>query len=67
MATGTVKCFNAAKGFGFIAPDDGSVEVFVHYTAILSGSYWTLKQNQRVQFTPVRGEKGPQAESVQPL
>jgi CspA family cold shock protein len=67
MATGTVKCLNAAKGFGFIVPDDGSVEVFVHYTAVLSGTYWTLQQKQRVRFIPVRGEKGPQAERVQPL
>ncbi|MBT2588559.1 cold-shock protein [Arthrobacter sp. ISL-95] len=67
MATGTVRCFNSEKGFGFIAPDEGSIEVFVHYTAVLSGDYWTLEQNQRVQFAVTEGQKGPQAENVRPL
>ncbi|MDQ0277445.1 CspA family cold shock protein [Arthrobacter silviterrae] len=67
MATGTVKWFNAEKGFGFIAPDDGSADVFVHYSAIDAGGYRSLEENQKVQFNPVQGAKGPQAENVRPL
>jgi cold shock protein len=67
MAQGTVKWFNADKGFGFIAPDDGSADVFVHHSAIQAEGYRTLQENQRVEFTAVRGQKGPQAEQVQPL
>ena len=67
VATGTVRWFNAGKGFGFITPDDGSADVFVHYSAIVSGGYRLLEENQRVQFLVVQGPKGPQAENVQPL
>lgn len=67
MAQGTVKWFNPDKGFGFIAPDDGSADVFVHYSAIQAGGYRSLEENQRVEFTVTRGPKGPQAEQVQPL
>ncbi|WP_283135379.1 cold-shock protein [Rhizohabitans arisaemae] len=67
MAQGTVKWFNAEKGFGFIAPDDGSADVFVHFSAIQTNGYRTLDENQRVEFTAGRGEKGPQAEQVRPL
>lgn len=67
MATGTVRWFNAEKGFGFITPDDGSADVFVHYSAITSGGYRLLEENQRVQFLIVQGPKGPQAENVQLL
>ncbi|WP_214415957.1 cold-shock protein [Sphaerisporangium fuscum] len=67
MAQGTVKWFNAEKGFGFIAPDDGSADVFVHYSAIQSSGYRSLEENQRVDFETVRGPKGPQAESVRPV
>ncbi|MDH2424947.1 cold-shock protein [Sphaerisporangium sp. TRM90804] len=67
MAQGTVKWFNAEKGFGFIAPDDGSADVFVHFSAIDSSGYRTLEENQRVDFTTTRGPKGPQAEQVRPL
>ncbi|MEU8976177.1 cold-shock protein [Streptomyces monashensis] len=64
---GTVKWFNAEKGFGFIAVDDGSPDVFVHYSAIQSGGYKALEENQRVEFEITQGNKGPQAESVRPL
>ena len=67
MATGTVKWFNAEKGFGFIAPDDGSADVFVHFSAITTGGYRSLEENQRVVFETTRGPKGPQAEQVTAL
>jgi CspA family cold shock protein len=67
MPQGTVKWFNPEKGFGFIAPDDGTADVFVHYSAIQSGGYRSLEENQRVEFTAARGPKGPQAEQVQPI
>ncbi|MBX5447043.1 MAG: cold-shock protein [Acidothermus cellulolyticus] len=66
MAQGTVKWFNAEKGFGFIAVDGGQ-DVFVHYTAIQMEGYKTLDQNQRVEFEIVQGQKGPQADAVRPL
>jgi cold shock protein len=67
MATGTVKWFNADKGFGFIAPDDGGVDVFAHFSAIASNGYRSLDENQRVTFDVTRGPKGPQAANIQPL
>lgn len=67
LSEGTVKWFNAEKGFGFIAPDDGTADVFVHYSAINSGGYRTLEENQRVSFTTTQGQKGPQADQVQVL
>ncbi|MBC7291293.1 MAG: cold-shock protein [Actinotalea sp.] len=67
MATGTVKWFNAEKGFGFIAPDDGSADVFAHYSAINSSGYRSLEENQRVEFEVNQGPKGPQAANVTPL
>ena len=67
VAQGTVKWFNADKGYGFIAPDDATPDVFVHHSAIEIDGYRSLQENQRVEYTPVRGAKGPQAESVRPL
>ena len=67
MAQGTVKWFNADKGFGFIAPDDGTADVFVHHSAIEMDGYRTLQDNQRVEYTAGQGTKGPQAEEVRPI
>ena len=67
MATGTVKWFNADKGFGFIAPDDGSADVFAHFSAIQGSGYRSLEENQRVEFEVTQGPKGPQASNITPL
>lgn len=67
MATGTVKWFNAEKGFGFVAPDEGGADVFVHYTAITTDGYRSLEENQKVEFDVTQSPKGPQAENVRPL
>ena len=67
MAQGTVKWFNADKGFGFIAPDDGTPDVFVHHSAIKTDGYRSLDENQRVEFIASRGPKGPQADEVRPI
>jgi CspA family cold shock protein len=64
MAQGTVKWFNGEKGFGFIAPDDGSKDVFVHYSEVQGSGFRTLEENQRVQFDIEQGPKGPQAVGV---
>ena len=64
MTQGTVKWFNGEKGFGFITPDDGSKDVFVHYSEIQGNGYKSLDENQRVQFEIEQGAKGPQAVGV---
>lgn len=64
MTTGTVKWFNADKGFGFITPEDGSKDVFAHFSAINSGGFRSLEENQRVEFEIGQGQKGPQATGV---
>ena len=66
MAQGTVKWFNAEKGFGFIEQDGGGADVFVHFSAIQSQGYKSLDENQRVEFDITQGPKGPQAENVVP-
>ncbi len=67
MATGTVKWFNDSKGFGFIEQDDGSSDVFVHFSAIVSDSFKSLVEGERVSFNVVKGPKGLQAENVQKI
>ena len=64
MPTGTVKWFNDSKGFGFIAPSDGTDDVFVHYSAISASGFRTLAEGQAVQFEVERGPKGLQARNV---
>jgi CspA family cold shock protein len=67
MSTGTVKWFNADKGFGFIAPDDGTADIFVHHSAIDMGGYRSLAENQKVEYTSSQGPKGLQADQVRAL
>jgi CspA family cold shock protein len=62
-----VKRFNADKGYGFIAPDDGTPDVFVHHSAISGGGYRSLQDNQRVEFTASQGAKGLQADEVRAI
>ena len=64
MATGTVKWFSPEKGYGFITPDDGSADVFVHFSAIAGEGYKNLDEGQKVEFEVTQGQKGPQADQV---
>lgn len=67
MPKGTVKWFNNAKGYGFIGPDDGSKDLFVHYSAVQLQGYKALHEGQKVEYEVAQGEKGPQAANVKLL
>ena len=67
MATGTVKWFSSEKGYGFITPEDGSADVFVHFSGITGEGYRNLEENQRVEYDVTQGPKGPQAANVRPV
>ena len=64
MATGTVKWFNADKGYGFIQPDDGSADVFAHFSAVNSSGYRSLDEGDQVEYDVEQGPKGPQASNI---
>ena len=64
---GTVKWFNNQKGYGFITPEDGSKDLFVHHSAIVVDGYRTLSENQQVEFDVMQSDKGPKAANVKPL
>jgi CspA family cold shock protein len=66
MARGTVKWFNDQKGFGFITPDNGGADLFVHFSAIQGSGFKTLTEGQAVEFDSTQGQKGPQASNVRP-
>jgi CspA family cold shock protein len=65
--TGTVKWFNEGKGFGFIAPDNGSKDLFAHFSEIKGSGFKTLTESQRVEFEVTQGQKGPQASNIRPV
>ena len=67
MATGTVKWFHAEQGVGFIAPDDGTDDLFAHYSAITGSGFKELRENQKVEFDAERGPKGMQAANIRAL
>ncbi len=64
MGVGTVKWFNAEKGYGFITPEDGSKDLFVHFSAIQGEGYKSLNEGQKVEYEQTAGQKGPQASNV---
>lgn len=67
MATGTVKWFNSEKGYGFITPDDGTTDLFAHYSAITGNGFRNLEENQKVEFDVEQGQKGLQASNIRAL
>jgi CspA family cold shock protein len=67
MATGTVKWFNDAKGFGFITPDEGGDDLFAHFSQIQSNGFKSLQENQKVSFDVTTGPKGKQASNIKPV
>ena len=67
MPQGTVKWFNSDKGYGFIQPDDGSDDLFVHYSAIAGSGFRSLEEGTKVSFEATQGQKGMQAENVTPV
>ena len=67
MATGIVKWFSDEKGFGFITPDEGSKDLFVHHTNIMADGYRSLAEGARVEYDSEQGDKGPKAVNVRPL
>ena len=67
MATGTVKWFNADKGYGFIVPDEGGKDLFVHHSAIVGEGYKSLAENAKVEYESVEGAKGLEAKNVSPV
>ncbi|HEU4951907.1 MAG TPA: cold-shock protein [Holophagaceae bacterium] len=67
MSEGTVKWFNAEKGYGFITPDDGGADIFVHHSSIQMKGFRALQENERVSFEVTQGPKGPQASNVQKI
>jgi len=67
MATGTVKWFNSEKGYGFITPDDGGKDLFVHFSGIEGQGYKSLNEGQKVEYEETKGQKGPQASKVRAL
>ena len=64
MATGTVKWFNSEKGYGFITPEEGGKDLFVHFSAIQADGYKSLNEGQKVEYEATQGQKGPQASNV---
>ncbi|SAK73144.1 cold-shock DNA-binding domain-containing protein [Caballeronia hypogeia] len=67
MATGTVKWFNDAKGYGFITPDDGTDDLFAHFSEVRAEGFKTLRENQKVNYEVKQGPKGRQASQIDPL
>lgn len=67
MATGTVKWFSDQKGYGFITPDDGGKDLFVHFSNVTGEGFKTLREDQKVEYEPAQGQKGPEATNVRPL
>ena len=67
METGTVKCFNDSKGFGFITPDSHGADLFAHFSEIQGSGFKSLTEGQKVRFETGAGQKGPQAKNIQPV